>query len=377
MRKLVIVGYDPGTTSGIAVIDTKKNILAVESKREFLKKEMIELITDKGKAIIVASDKAPMPKNVEKFSSSLGCKLFRLTESLSNVEKYKLVNPYAEEINNNHERDALASALKAYEAFEKFFKKADRVLSYLGFSEYYDRVVEMLIKGESENITGALNKIILELKEKNDKIAKKKTEIKVGDKDVVKFKKVIKTLENDMKILKKYNDNLKKKIESLEKKLENEKKKRIIKGMEDLNEEIRKVRGLVEKKRNIIREIKEFREMEFNGKIPVIEVRKISGFKLKDLNKDIGLYRRVLLVNSTENITTANDYDILCLVLDGKTPKTVLGKINFPIIELKEVEIKEVNGIKYLDEKPLDKLIKAAKKQGFEEWVKKYKKRKK
>jgi len=52
------------------------------------------------------------------------------------------------------------------------------------------------------------------------------------------------------------------------------------------------------------------------------------------------------------------------------------GKTSFPLLKFEDVELKNENGIKYLDKKPLDKLIREARKQGFEEWVKSYKKRK-
>ena len=51
MKKLLIVGYDPGTTSAIAVMDTKKNVLKITSKRDFIKKEMIDVISEFGKPV--------------------------------------------------------------------------------------------------------------------------------------------------------------------------------------------------------------------------------------------------------------------------------------------------------------------------------------
>lgn len=376
MKKAVIVGYDPGTTSAIAILDTNKAVLKIESKRDFTKKEIIETIAKYGKPIIIAGDRVPTPKNVEKLASSLGCKIHKLTESIPNIEKYKLVNPYAEVVSNNHEKDALASAVKAYDSYKKFFKKIDRVLSYLGFNEYYSRVLEMIIKEEAENITHALNKILFELKEKQEKKAKKKLEKKVEDKDLDELRKTIRTQKNDLEILKKYNDNLKMKIAKLEKKLDNEKKKRVIKGMEDLNDEIKKLRNNLEGKRKLIRNMKEYRKMECDGKIPVFTMRKISLFKTQDLSKDVGLYNRIVMTENSTNALILNDYNIMALVINGKIPKSLMGKTNFPVLNFSDVELKVENGIKYLDRKKLDKLIKEAKKEGFKECVKNYKKRK-
>ncbi|OGI15308.1 hypothetical protein A3K63_05280 [Candidatus Micrarchaeota archaeon RBG_16_49_10] len=375
MKRTVIVGYDPGITSGLAVLDTKKNILAVDSRRDFTKKEMVEIVTNLGKPVIISSDKFPTPKNVEKFASSMGSKTFRVSESLSVIEKYRLVNPYAERVNNNHERDALAAALKAYDYFEKFFKKADRALSYLGFGEFYDRVVEMIIKGEAENITEALNRIVIDLKEQQDRVLKEKIKVKVEDKTLEELRKTIRTQQNDLNILKKYNENLNKKIEKLEKDMDEERKKHVIKGMDDMNTEIKKVRNMVEGKRKVIGLLKRYREMEVDGKVPLIEVGKVSSFRLADFDKDVGLYKRAVLLEDFENILALNDYNILCAVVDGEIPDDVMGKVSFPLVRSSMVQISEENRIRYLDKKPLDNLIGEAKKQGLKKWIEKYKER--
>ena len=73
MKKPIIVGYDPGTTAALAIIDTKGEILFLKSKRGFKKGEIIDIITDMGKPLLIAGDRRPLPRSVERMARTLGC----------------------------------------------------------------------------------------------------------------------------------------------------------------------------------------------------------------------------------------------------------------------------------------------------------------
>ena len=174
MGKPIIIGYDPGTTAALAILDTSGNILYLKSKKEFLRKEIVEEITKRGKPIIIASDKNSLSKNVEKLASSLGCKAFNPVEDLSNLEKYNIIKNYLDVVKNDHERDALASALKAHRSYSDLFKKTDKTISFLGLSEFYGEIVNALIQKEAKNINEAINFVLNDIRIKKEKFIENK-----------------------------------------------------------------------------------------------------------------------------------------------------------------------------------------------------------
>lgn len=116
--KPVIVGVDPGMTTGIAVLDLDGNLLLTKSKKNFRHSEISKAIYTKGVPIIMASDKFPLPRTVEKISAAFPSKLMWPRQSLTRIEKIEMVGIYKIDNkrvwSNRHERDALAAAIFAH-----------------------------------------------------------------------------------------------------------------------------------------------------------------------------------------------------------------------------------------------------------------------
>ena len=71
--KNVILGLDPGTTTGIAILDCNRgNVLYLGSKRECGVSEIIRLSTKYGKVSCVAADVIPAPAMVDRVSRITG-----------------------------------------------------------------------------------------------------------------------------------------------------------------------------------------------------------------------------------------------------------------------------------------------------------------
>ncbi|MEM7826556.1 MAG: DUF460 domain-containing protein [Candidatus Aenigmatarchaeota archaeon] len=64
MKKNLIVGIDLGKTVGIAIIDTKGNIVDLSSLKEVKKSEIINHLMKFGDVLLIASDVNPLPKGV-------------------------------------------------------------------------------------------------------------------------------------------------------------------------------------------------------------------------------------------------------------------------------------------------------------------------
>ena len=380
MKKPIIVGFDPGTTAAIAVLDTRGRILLLESRKGLKKSDAIKSIIQIGKTLVVAGDRVPLPKNVEKLASSLGCKPYSPVKTLSLVEKEILVKYFIKEIKNDHEKDALAAALQFFKVNKKVFDRTEELLSSLNLNQLYDRVIELLITGKAENITEAINKSLTEGKIKPD-ISEDKVIIKKDtDKIIDDLQKKIKNLERDVEILKDYNQMLKRKLGEMEDKVQYYKNKtqekidldsigRIKKNMDSLRTELETTKSLNER-------LKSFRKLELSGFDPIIEVGDIRDSIIKELDESMGLENKIILVNSTENLQIFNDYKIKTLICPNKPEERIMGELNFPIILKKDISIEKMKDISVVSKKKFEENLNQARKTGFVEWIKEHKKRK-
>ena len=120
-RDRVIVGIDPGTTTAAAVVGLDGTVHELFSSRTADTAGVTEWIIEQGRPIIVAADVEPMPETVEKFRRSFDAAGWRPTTDLPVDEKLHRTREvgYA----NDHERDALAAALYAYDDHEDQFDR--------------------------------------------------------------------------------------------------------------------------------------------------------------------------------------------------------------------------------------------------------------
>ncbi|MEM5772887.1 MAG: DUF460 domain-containing protein [Candidatus Aenigmatarchaeota archaeon] len=160
MKKNLIVGIDIGSTTGIAILDTKGNILDLSSIKEATRAEIIKHILKFGDALIIASDVNPLPKGIEKIASSLGCKVFYPQVSLSYKEKAKLLEDFKWLAKDSHQKDALAAALRAFRNYHSTFLKIEEVVKKLGVDEIFEDVVKRVFKKKSESIADAAKEIM-------------------------------------------------------------------------------------------------------------------------------------------------------------------------------------------------------------------------
>ncbi len=130
----IILGIDPGTTTGIAVLDLMTGkILYLGSKRECGISQIIRIASRFGKISCVAADVLPVPSTVEKVAKITGSKLKYPTVLTSATTKREYLQDYQDlTINhghlNSHERDALFAALKAYNSLKEQLSKITKIV---------------------------------------------------------------------------------------------------------------------------------------------------------------------------------------------------------------------------------------------------------
>ncbi len=139
-RDYVIIGLDPGTTTGVAVVDIDGNVLDVISTRTADTAEIIEWIIDHGRPFMVAADVTPMPETVEKIRQSFDAAAWTPETDLLIDRKQHRTRSIG--YDNDHERDAAAAALFAFDDHASQFERiASRVPPQLDTEELIARVI--------------------------------------------------------------------------------------------------------------------------------------------------------------------------------------------------------------------------------------------
>jgi hypothetical protein len=367
----VLVGLDPGITTGLAVLDTYGNVIILFSKRNIKRSELIKLMTKFGKPILIACDVSPPPRSVEKISRLLGCRLFFPEKSLSVKEKIELTKNFPFKIKNDHERDALAAVVKAWKKYRNLFRRIEENVRMLGLDDILEDVAAKLLKDESINIDDAIKDVIIQ-KRKSEKSFKipQKLSLKDYQKLVEDLKRKLRYQDEKIKKLNEQSDKLNHLVRKLRYQLNKLKSEKIdLKNVYNLREELKLLRKSIEL-------WKKFRMIEKRGFEPLIEIEKITGSELEKKNKLFGLQGRVILCNDKTNLNLLNNYDIKAVIIKSQISEREFEKLEFPIIIFEKGLIKIFNNIKCVDKKALEEKIKKARKVGFIKWLESYKKRK-
>jgi predicted RNase H-like nuclease (RuvC/YqgF family) len=82
-RRYIIVGIDPGTTIGVAIIDLEGKTIEVFSSKNYSCSDVIERIIARGNPLIVASDVTPTPSTVKRISRIFSSPVHELDKSLA------------------------------------------------------------------------------------------------------------------------------------------------------------------------------------------------------------------------------------------------------------------------------------------------------
>ncbi len=150
-ERYLIVGVDPGITTGVAVLDFSGNVVSVFSRKLLGRGQLVRLLLELGRPAIVATDVTPPPSYVKKLASEIGAVLFAPQHSLSVEEKRKLVSSYPQ-VRNTHQRDALAAALKAFHEYRDKFEAVEKEASKYGLAVPLDDAKYRVVRGAPVSI---------------------------------------------------------------------------------------------------------------------------------------------------------------------------------------------------------------------------------
>ena len=146
----LIVGIDPGVTVGLALLDLNGQIVSIVSGKNISLNDLIALTLKYGNALIVGCDKSKAPNLITSYGAKFNARIIVTETDLKFKEKLNLIKKYEDfkklDLKNEHEFDALAAALFAYKKIKPLLIRAFKTLKNLKKLEYFDKVVEIVVK---------------------------------------------------------------------------------------------------------------------------------------------------------------------------------------------------------------------------------------
>jgi predicted RNase H-like nuclease (RuvC/YqgF family) len=144
LRLPIIVGIDPGTTLGFAVIDTTGAVVKVGSAKELSLSTLIHILTDYGRIVAVGCDKSNVPSFVERFATKTGSKVIAPKTDLMVSEKRELAGPT--KVQDSHQMDALASAFFALRKLKALIRKVRLVVKKEKKEDIHFKILDLVIR---------------------------------------------------------------------------------------------------------------------------------------------------------------------------------------------------------------------------------------
>ncbi|MEL7664488.1 MAG: DUF460 domain-containing protein [Methanosarcina mazei] len=298
-RKFTIVGLDPGTTVGIAILSLDGDLLYLKSFRGIAPDEVVKIIAEYGKPAVIASDVTPMPGSVEKIRRSFNAVPASPGIEVSAEEKIALGKTFG--YSNDHERDALTAALLTYRSYKNIFTRIEKKAPE---NSDLELIKLHVIRGES--IESAIEKVraALQAREKppGARAAPEKPEEKAVDESFQRMRETVHRQGEQIQNLQEYVEELKqamaakdRKISKLESRLKGFKKEaysEIRKSkevqirdstIESLKKELSNKNKTVKELRRRSNKLRKIQKMEIRGEGTPVKV--ISAFTKESISE--------------------------------------------------------------------------------------------
>ncbi|PHP46139.1 hypothetical protein B6V01_000680 [Methanosarcinales archaeon ex4572_44] len=277
-RVYVIVGIDPGTTTGVAALDLGGEVVYLGSSRTTGIPETVETLSEIGKPLVVATDVNPMPHSVERVRRSFNAVAGLPPESLGIDEKIELTQGF--EYANAHERDSLAAALYTFKRYKNKFSQIEQKVHT---PSDLDEVKARVVKGET--IDSALSELRSEsTSARSEAMVEKVESPKVKDETLLRKEEEIGTLREYVSYLEEKitsRDATIKRLEGKIKTFKTEEYKKLKRGKEIKirNKKIKQLKFELKKKNDVIAGLKErnrninhMRRLEMTGRATPVKV---------------------------------------------------------------------------------------------------------
>lgn len=379
-RKSIIVGIDPGITVGIAAIDLNGRIVALHSQRNMPVGEVFRFVGEIGHPVIVATDVSPAPGFVEKIARSFKAQLFVPRESLRIEEKNELLRNLGISVEDDHQRDALAAAYKAYLRLKPKLEHIDARLREAGLTKKAEEVKALVIQGY--NLGEAMQKVSLrerKTEERPEEQAKESVDVTPYLRRIRELEKRIEMLESENRELREIIREQRKTIGRLERKLvdyDEEVRRKIlrereleakVKRIELLERQLREAKAVIERLSRDLVQVKRMNVVEMRGSAVPLKVLKVLSWReLERIEREVGLRRGdVLFVINPAGAGKAIAEELVergirALITEKPLPETVaevLREAHVPFFTGEELDVKRVDEFAVVERETLEKAI--------------------
>lgn len=369
-RGYIIVGLDPGTTTGIASLNLRGELVDLVSAKEMSSSDVIEWIASRGRPLIVATDVFPTPGAVEKVKRSFSATLYSPGMDVPAEEKIALAREYG--YKNDHERDALAAASSAFKKYKNKFVQVDKKVP----SEIDpDEVKALVVKGYS------IENAIYEFAEKPVPLEKVEPRAEVAEVEapgIEALRVQSQQLSEQIRTLRSYVDDLK--AELIEKdealagtraKMERlkDKSSREVKRDHEIkirDKEIERLRGILRSERKYIKKLKH----DLGHKKKAEKIEEIKGFRRL---KTVETFSKESVIAASERwgiekgdmvfIEDASgggpntgdlliDREIEAIIAGSEMSPAILEHFNdrgLPVFSAREIQIQRIDGIAFVN----------------------------
>ncbi|MCZ7402466.1 MAG: DUF460 domain-containing protein [Candidatus Methanoperedens sp.] len=396
-RDYIIVGIDPGTTTALAVLTLDGELRMLHSSRTISIPEVIEMIAEQGRPLVIASDVFPTPNAVEKIRRAFNAVSSSPFEVLSAQSKIEFATPYG--YSNNHERDAIAAAVSF---FRKNKNKLEQIRKKIPRGMDAGEVIAQVVRGKSmESVISGLAKPELkeppssEVSEKNEEEA---LNLKVS---IRKYEEIIDEMKDHQDFFKTelaFKDDKIRELEELIKKQRSEvyKKLKKDKTIQIKDMDIQRLQNKISEKNKKISELndrvhklKRVRRLEISGRVlPVKIIFSFTKDSILKTQEAVGIKKDDIILlkdASGGGVITAKmvaDLGVRALIVCNEMSHAAeeeLFNLGVPVLRAKDVNIQfdtteDLAVINPEDIKnALDEWIKNAQKRRMaakEEWLK-------
>lgn len=374
-RDYIIVGVDPGTTTAVAILDLNGRLLEVTSSRVSSIPDIIEHISEKGRPVVIATDVVPPPGAVEKIKRAFKAVLFTPNERIPVEEKVRLAKPLG--YGNDHERDALAAAVKAFNTYKNKFAQIDKKTP----SHLSEDVKALAIEGKPIDVALDMLKAPPARERPKDIVAVEAE----PDAKLEELRARLKRKDEQVEHLRSYMNDLRHELKHLDLKVSSQ--DRVIRGLKSKGiDDVRRTREITIRDSEIARlkketsdlrrrnselqscmdRLKHIRALEFKGdKAPVKVIENLSKEAVLNCDKKFGIKAGdVIFVRDAgggvEAASMLVDRSIKALIRG--TPMSHLAEEKFltakvPVLSRDDVPLKFVDGYAVLDPGRLESAI--------------------
>jgi predicted RNase H-like nuclease (RuvC/YqgF family) len=149
----LIVGIDPGTTCGLAVLTLEGVPVYFQSRKGTSRGDIVRILSEFGDPVIVAADVSPLPEFVKKLANEFEAISYFPEKLLTTSEKQEItreyLNRFGVEIGDFHSRDALVAAIKAFNHYKSKLESTENELETRNVPVSTDEAKALVIKGYS------------------------------------------------------------------------------------------------------------------------------------------------------------------------------------------------------------------------------------